>query len=400
MNSNYSTAKGHKESSSGVLSTTSPRPSPPLRGGEGDGIVNFTVQRLKTRISFAEISLRCLCFLLFILSCGAGAQPVIRTVAGTGSKGIEGDGGPGVSAQVNDPGGICRGPDGSLYICDTANGRIRQLKPDGNLVTLVGASGELKLKEPYEVRLDSAGNLFWVERLTHCVRRRDHQTGEVTMIAGNGTAGFSGDGGPADKAQLNEPHSIGFDKAGDLYICDVKNHRIRKVDMKSRVISTFSGTGERKPTPEGAAIAGAPLSGPRALDFDAAGNLWLALREGNAVLELDLAKGVIHHVAGTGLKGFTGDGGPAKDATMNGPKGIAVGPNGNVYIADTENHAIRMIDTKKGTIELVAGTGQRGDNAESNPLKCQLARPHGIFVAADGNIFIGDTENHRVRVIH
>ena len=109
MNSNYSTAKGHKESSSGVLSTTSPRPSPPLRGGEGDGIVNFTVQRLKTRISFAEISLRCLCFLLFILSCGAGAQPVIRTVAGTGSKGIEGDGGPGVSAQVNDPGGICRG---------------------------------------------------------------------------------------------------------------------------------------------------------------------------------------------------------------------------------------------------------------------------------------------------
>jgi streptogramin lyase len=265
---------------------------------------------------------------------------------------------------------------------------------------VAGATAELKLKEPYEVRLDSAGNLFWVERLTHCVRRRDHQTGEVTMIAGNGTAGFSGDGGPADKAQLNEPHSIGFDKAGDLYICDVRNHRIRKVDMKSHVISTFSGTGERKPTPEGAPISGTPLSGPRALDFDAAGNLWLALREGNAVLKLDLAKGVIHLVAGTGAKGFTGDGGPAKDATLNGPKGISVGPNGNVYIADTENHAIRMIDVKKETIELVAGTGQRGDNSESNPTKAQLARPHGIFVATDGAIFIGDTENQRVRVIH
>jgi streptogramin lyase len=338
--------------------------------------------------------------LLLLMFCfGTSAQPVIRTIAGTGTKGVDGDGGPAVSAQLNDPSGICRGPDGSLYICDTANGRIRQLKPDGQLMTLVGGTAEPRLKEPYEVRLDAAGNLFWVERLNHCVRRRDHQTGEITMIAGNGSAGFLGDGGPADKAQLNEPHSIGFDKAGDLYICDVKNHRIRKVDMKSHVISTFSGTGERKPTPEGAPIAGTPLSGPRALDFDAVGNLWLALREGNAVLELDLAKGVIHHVAGTGQKGFTGDGGPAKDATMNGPKGIAIGPNGNVYIADTENHAIRMIDVKKGTIELVAGTGQRGDNAETDPAKCQLSRPHGIFVAGDGAIFIGDTENHRVRII-
>jgi streptogramin lyase len=351
-------------------------------------------------ISFNKLplNLRALCLLWLMIS-SAGAQPMIRTIAGNGTKGIDGDGGPALSAQLNDPGGLCRGPDGSLYICDTANGRIRQLKPDGTLITLVGSTVESRLKEPYEVRLDAAGNLFWVERLNHGVRRRDHQTGEITMIAGNGTAGFSGDGGPADKAQLNEPHSIGFDKAGDLYICDVRNHRIRKVDMKSRVISTFSGTGERKPTPDGAPIAGAPLSGPRALDFDAAGNLWLALREGNAVLKLDLAKGVIHHEAGTGEKGFTGDGGPAKDATLNGPKGLSVGPNGNIYIADTENHVIRMIDVKKGTIELVAGTGQRGDNAESNLLKGQFARPHGIFVGADGAIYIGDTENQRVRVI-
>lgn len=327
------------------------------------------------------------------------AQPAIRSIAGTGTKGSDGDGGLATAAQLNDPSGICAGADGSLYICDTANGRIRQLKPDGHLITLVGATNEMRLKEPYEVRIDGAGNLFWVERLNHCVRRRDHQTGNITLIAGNGTAGFSGDGGSADQAQLNEPHSIGFDKAGDLYICDVKNHRIRKVDMKTHVISTFSGTGERKPTPEGAAIAGAPLSGPRALAFDADGDLWLALREGNAILKLDLANGVIHRVAGTGQKGFTGDGAPAKEATLNGPKGIAVAPNGNVYIADTENHVIRMIDVKKSTIELVAGTGERGDNQERNPLNCKLSRPHGIFVAATGAIFIGDTENHRVRVI-
>jgi streptogramin lyase len=357
---------------------------------------------MKTILNLRPVALL-VCLLLAATAGVAPAQTVINNFAGTGAKGFDGDEGPATAAQLNDPGGICRGPDGSLYICDTANHRIRQVKPDGRLVTLVGIGGssvtEPILKEPYEVRLDAAGNLFWVERLTHCVRRRDHQSGMITTVAGNGTPGFSGDGGPADKAQLNEPHSIGFDKAGDLYICDVRNNRIRKVDMKTHVISTFSGTGERKPTPDGAPIPGTPLSGPRALDFDAVGNLWLALREGNMVLRLDLANGVVHHVAGTGQKGFGGNGGPAKEATLNGPKGISVAPDGNVYIADTENHAVRMIDTKTGHIELIAGTGTRGDGPEGDPLKCQLARPHGVFVDRDGLIFIGDTEAQRVRVI-
>jgi hypothetical protein len=169
--------------------------------------------------------------------------------------------------------------------------------------------------------------------------------------------------------------------------------------MKTGIITTFCGTGERKPTPEGAKIEGAPLSGPRALDFDSAGNLWLALREGNAILKLDLAKGTIHHVAGTGQKGFTGDNGPAKEATLNGPKGISVGPNGKAYVADTENHAIRMIDPSNGLIFLIAGTGKRGNGPEGNPTACGLARPHGVFTDRNGDVFIGDTENNRVWVI-
>jgi streptogramin lyase len=123
------------------------------------------------------------------------------------------------------------------------------------------------------------------------------------------------------------------------------------------------------------------------------------LREGNSIYRLDPEAGTIHHVAGTGQKGFTGNGGPAKQATLSGPKGIGVAPDGKVYFADTESHSIRMIDVRKGTIELVAGTGERGDGPEGDPLKCRLARPHGIFVDADGAIFIGDSENHRVRVI-
>jgi streptogramin lyase len=346
------------------------------------------------------------------LSAGAAAPARLATVAGSGSKGFGGDGGPATEAQLSDPSGITRGPDGSLYICDTANHRIRKVTPDGRIATLAGTgekgwSGDggpataAKLDEPYEVRLDPAGNVYWVERLSHCVRRLDAKTGVVSTVAGTGTAGFSGDGGPASKAELSDPHSIGFDKAGDLYICDVKNHRIRKVDIKTGTISTFAGTGEKAVPPDGAPIAGSPLSGPRALDFDAEGRLWLALREGNMVLELDLAKGTLSRVAGTGAKGFTGDGGPAKEAALNGPKGIAVAPDGRVYVADTENHAVRRIDPRKGTIELVAGTGERGDGAAAAgpPLEVPLARPHGVFVDVDGTLFIGDTESHRIRVL-
>ena len=219
----------------------------------------------------------------------SSAAPALETFAGTGAKGFSGDGGPAARAQVNNPFGIARGPDGALYICDTDNQRVRKIAPDGTISTVAGNgtrgySGDggpatgAALNEPYEVRFDKAGNVFFVERLSAVVRRVDAKTGVISTVAGTGQPGFSGDGGPAVKAQMNEPHSIGFDGAGDLYICDIKNHRVRKVDMKTGAISTFAGTGEKKPTPDGAAIAGTPLNGPRALDFDGEGNLWLALR--------------------------------------------------------------------------------------------------------------------------
>jgi len=150
---------------------------------------------------------------------------------------------------------------------------------------------------------------------------------------------------------------------------------------------------------EGAKIGEASLNGPRALDFDSAGNLILALREGNELLKLDLAKGTVHHLAGTGRKGFSGDGGPAREATLAGPKGVSVNKSGDIYFADTENHVIRMIDSRTGIISLVAGTGEPGDGQETDPLHCRMNRPHGICVGNDGSIFIGDTDSNRIRVI-
>jgi DNA-binding beta-propeller fold protein YncE len=339
------------------------------------------------------------------------AAATISAFAGTGVRGFSGDGGPAASAQLADPNGIARGPDGALYICDTMNHRIRKVTRDGTITTVAG-SGEkgfagdggpalaAKLNEPYEVRFDRAGNVCWVERLNHLIRKLDVKTGIISTLAGNGTSGFAGDEGPATKAQLSEPHSLGFDRNGDLYIADVRNHRVRKVEMKSGIITTLIGNGKREPTPDGAKLGTVTsVAGPRALDFAADGSLWLALREGHAVYRIDLNSSTIHHVAGTGQKGFSGDGGPAKAATLNGPKGIAVGPNGDVYVVDTENQVVRVIDPKAGTIARVAGSGTRGDGPEGDSLTCALSRPHGVFVDSDGAIFIGDTETQRVRIV-
>ena len=335
----------------------------------------------------------------------------IRTIAGNGTKGFSGDGGPAAQAQVNDPFGLTRGPDGALYFCDTDNHRIRKIAADGTISTVAGTgergwSGDggvataAKLNEPYEVRFDAAGNLYWCERMSHTVRRMDAKTGTVSTIAGNGTAGFSGDGGPGPQAQLSQPHSIALDSAGGLYICDIANHRIRRVDLKTGVITTFAGNGEKKTAPDGGKFGGAPLFGPRAMDFAPDGSLWLALREGNAIYRLDLAAGTLHHVAGAGGKpGFTGNGGPAKAAVLGGPKGISIAPDGRVYFADTESHSVRCVDLKKNTVELIAGTGQKGDGPDGDPLGCKFTRPHGVFVDKDGAIYVGGSEDHRIRVI-
>jgi DNA-binding beta-propeller fold protein YncE len=350
-------------------------------------------------------------FLLLVLA-GAATAADVRTIAGTGKAGFSGDGGPASNAQLDNPYGIARGPDGALYACDMGNHRVRRIDADGTITTVAGtgrggyagdggAATAADLNEPYEVRFDRGGDLYFVEMKNHVVRRVERRTGTISTLAGTGKPGFSGDGGPASAAQLNQPHAIQFDPGGhSLYICDIGNHRLRRVEMSTGVITTFAGDGSQRPTPDGATVSPSlPLNGPRAIDFDAAGSLWLALREGNAVYRIDIKSMTIMRVAGTGIQGFTGNGGPAKKATLSGPKGIAAGPDGNVYFTDTESHSVRMIDVKRGTIELVAGTGQKGDGPDGDPLSCRFSRPHGIFVDRDGTMYIGDSENHRVRAL-
>ena len=190
-----------------------------------------------------------------------------------------------------------------------------------------------------------------------------------------------------------------FDPQGGLLVCDIGNHRVRRIDLKAGTVDTWAGNGDRKPTPDGAPLDGVPLNGPRAIDLDPQGNLYLVLREGNAVYRIDAKTRRIHHLAGTGEKGYTGDGGDARQAKLSGPKGIAWSPDGGVYIADTESHTIRRIDLKNGVISTAAGTGERGDGPDGDPLKCKMARPHGVFVDKRGVVYVGDSESHRVRVL-
>lgn len=345
--------------------------------------------------------------LLFALLASAGGAEMF-TVLGNGNAGSVD--GPAEAVLLNNPFGVVRGPDGALWFCEYDGHKVRRLDRAGDVTTIVGSGAagyagdggpaiDAELNRPHEIRFDTVGDLYIADMRNHAIRRVDLESGIITTIAGTGEAGFSGDGGPAVNANLNQPHSIQFGPDGRLYICDIGNHRIRVVDPSTGIIETLAGDGRREPTPDGVPFAGVSLNGPRTLDFDKHGNIWLALREGNQVFKLDLSSGRIHHVAGTGRKGFDGNGGPAKLATLSGPKGIAVASNGDVYLVDTESHSIRMIDHSTRRLELIAGTGSKHDGPDGDPLKGGLARPHGIFVDADGTVYIGDSENHRIRAI-
>jgi len=348
---------------------------------------------------------------LCLLHIGQVRGDEISTILGTGEPGFSGDGGQASKAMIRGPFGVIRGSDGCIYVCDTYNHCLRKIDQKGVVSTIAGVGGKkgysgdggpatrALLNEPYELLFDSKGNLFFVEMMNHLVRKVNTETGVITTVAGTGKKGFGGDGGPAVRAFFNRPHSIQFGPKGDLFVCDIGNRRIRKISMKTGLVSTFSGTGKKGKTVDGGRIDQVDLNGPRAIDFSGE-QMWLALREGNAVYRLDIRKGTIHHEAGTGKKGFSGNGGPARQATLSGPKGISVGPKGNVYLADTESHSLRMIDRETGNIELIAGDGKSGDGPEGDePKKCRMDRLHGVFVDMDGMIYIGDTNTHRVRVI-
>jgi sugar lactone lactonase YvrE len=343
--------------------------------------------------------------------------PTIRTIAGTGVAGVAAEGDIADEATINNIYGVLIGPDGRLFWCDLGTHRILAMDLGTRRISIIagnateGYSGdggpavEAQLSTPHELRFDMNGDMVFCERDNHVVRKVDMERGTISTVAGNGERGFAGDRGPASASQLAQPHSIAFDAADNLYICDIANQRVRRIDPVTGVITTFAGTGERGPAPDSGNLLDSALTGPRSIDVAPDGTMYLILREGNAVYEVDIDGGTFQRLAGTGELAYTGDGGPALEASfgregnpLNGPKGIGYALDRKLYIVDTENHAIRVIDLDTGIVDTVAGTGERGDGPDGGPLQCRMARPHGVFVTGN-QIYIGDSENHRIRLL-
>ena len=338
-------------------------------------------------------------------------SPTIRTAVGTGDPGYSGDGGPASAAAINEPFMCAFDAVGNLFICEVGNHVIRRVDAGTGTVSTVAGTGEpgysgdgshatdARMCEPYSLAVDADGNIYIVDRLNAAVRRVDGDSGIITTVAGTGEPGYSGDGGPGNLAQLREPNDCFLDGRGGLLIADIQDQRIRRLDLNTGVIDTFAGTGEKVRSGDGRSATEAGIFGARAVCMDTAGNTYIAEREGNGVRVID-ADGVMGTLAGKDcVFGYSGDGGPALAAQWGGPKALRCDAAGNIMVVDTENHAIRRIDVSTGIVTTVAG-GQLGGHGDGGPATgAGLDRPHGCEIAADGSIYIADSNNHRVRVV-
>ncbi len=279
-------------------------------------------------------------------------QGILTSIGGTGEKGNDGDGGPATQARFNGMHNLAVAPTGEIYLADTWNNRIRKLDP---------------------------------------------KTGVLSGVAGTGKKGYAGDGGPALEAQFGGIFCATLDPAGEkLYLADLDNRRIRVVDLKSGKVTLVAGNGEKGVPKDGSIAAESPLVDPRAVTADKAGNIYILERGGHALRIVDPA-GKIRTVVGTGQAGAAGDGGPALQATLRGPKHLCLDQDGTVLIADTDNHIIRRYQPSDGKIVRVAGSGKKGTaGVGGEPLKAEFNQPHGVYVHSDGTLYITDSHNHRI----
>jgi uncharacterized protein (TIGR03437 family) len=347
---------------------------------------------------------------VFLISVCFGQAPkfTISTVAGIGVHGFTGDGGPATAANLAFPAGITLDSSGNLYIGDTANSRVRKVDANGTITTFAGTGDfgnfgntnvatKAGLNRPYGLAFDKAGNLYIADTYNDAIRKVTASGNIMSTVAGT-MQGFGGDGGGATGALMDTPTAVILDAAGNLYIADTSNHRIRKVGTDGN-ISTFAGTGNAASTGDGGPAASAALNTPEGLAIDNSGNIYVADTSGHRIRKI-ASDGTISTVAGNGTGGFGGDGGPATQANLYYPKGIAVDPlSGNLYIADWLNSRIRVV-TPNGNIYTAAGNGEYDYNGDGGPATSAALRfPWGLTVDAAGKVYVADDENSVIRLL-
>jgi trimeric autotransporter adhesin len=324
-----------------------------------------------------------------------GQSQIITTVAGNGERmgsiGYWGDGGLALNASTAYPDDICMDTAGNLYL--TCGNCVRKIDAVTNIITTIAGDGayaergdsglavNASMKYPDGLCIDKNGNLFVAEYGAHTVRKINLATGIITTVAGNGTEGFSGDNGPAVNAQLSRPNGICVDENNHLYIADNYNNRIRKVDLVTGIITTL--------------VVGYY---PSSVCLDGAGNIYSA--QVTQVYKFNMLDGTSSIVAGNGIYDYSGDGGPATDASLNDVTGVYVDDTGNIYISEYDDSRIRKVDNGTGIITTIAGTGNNGYSGDNGPmLQADLHYPMGIISDGKGNLLVCDNQNSRIRKI-
>ena len=336
------------------------------------------------------------------------SQPsyIINTIAGNGSIGFTGDNAAATAAELNYPRRVTVDGAGNVYIADASNNRIRKVNSSGVISTFAGngtagfagdgsAATAAELNGPAGICLDTSGNMYIADVSNNRIRKIN-SSGIISTIAGNGTSGFSGDGAAATSAQLSFPEDVKVDAAGNVYIADVNNHRIRKINT-SGTISTIAGNGTAGFSGDGFAATAANLNTPKGVAVDTSGNIYIADYANNRIRKVDTS-GTISTIAGTGVSGYNGDGMAATSAQLGSIYSVSVDSAGNVYIPDESNARVRAINSTTGIISSIAGTGANSFGGDGGPAtSADLNGPMGLAVTASGNVYLADYVNQRVR---
>ena len=339
------------------------------------------------------------------------ATGVITTVAGNGVKGFDGDDVPATNAALNGPKGLTIDASGNLYIADTSNSRIRKVAVSSGIITTIagpGSPGNLgdgsaatsaTLFAPVSVAIDLSGNLYLADADSR-LRKIMAATGIISTAAGTGARGYSGDNTAATAAMLDFPTDVALDQAGNLYIADQTNRRIRKVTAATGIISTVAGVGTTSFNGDNIAATSAILNNPLSVAVDSSGNVFFADTGNQRIRKVTAATGFITTVAGSGVQGYNGDNIAATNAMLNFPYGVAVDSSGNVYFADSGNNRIRKVTTGSGNITTVVGNGiaaYNGDNISA--VNATVNNPVGVAVDSSGDVYIADSRNNRIRKV-
>ena len=322
---------------------------------------------------------------------------------------MSGDGGPALSATLNEPRDTAIGPDGSIYLTDTFNNRIRRIDGVTGIITTVAGTGsdvyngdnipatQASLKWPHDVTVADDGTLYIADSDHHRVRRVDADTGIITTVLGTGRSGTSGDNGLGTKALLKKPKSVAL-YGGGLYVADLSN-RVRRLDLATGIVTTVAGNGAAGYSGDGGPATLARLNTPQRIAIDSTGSIYIADTGNNRIRRVDGTTGIITTVAGTGVAGFSGDNGQGEAARLKAPRGVTLEGDGTLYIADSGNNRIRKLDLASGVITTIAGSA-KGFSGDGGPASAaRFTNPRGLTVDAAGHLIVCDTLNSVIRVI-